>query len=582
MFILLKQIFFLLGKKRSRVFFIVIFFLLSSLMDVLSLSLIGPYIALLLNLEISETLNFFLKSLVNVSILKDFDFLVILSFFILFTFLVKLFFVIFVNKLVIRFGLEQMVDLRLRLTKRYQNLPYVDSQNYNQSRYILNLTSIVMEFSQILIALLRVFGDALIGIFIIIFLATQSLVALTILMFLLFIVFIIYYFYFKNNLLNYGKNINDANDGIIKGIQESIKGLKEIRILGKENYFYDNIKKNSELYIKFSEKVQLIQFTPRYILEFTLVLFIISISLIALLNNDDFKYLIPILSSFAVASLRLFPSISSLLSGMLLIKSKKNSVDRIYKDINKFEETSWIKKIEKNIQKNNQQPEIKILKNIELRNVGYKYPSSDFYIFRSVNFEILSKEAIGIVGDSGSGKSTLVDIMLGLIDPNEGSVLYNKSKILNNINYIIKNVAYIPQESFLTDSTVQENVALGEEATKMQEKAVVQSLEKSNLINMINKLALGIKTSVGENGVKFSGGERQRIALARSFFHNRSILVLDEVTSALDSQTERSIFKEIQKLKGIKTIIIISHNQKALDFCDKIFEIKNNTVIRKK
>ena len=581
MFNLLKQVFFLLGESKKRVFFIAVLFLLSSIMDILSLSLIGPYIALLLDLEVSEKFGFILKYLSDIHVLKNFNVLVILSFFILFIFLVKIFFVILVNKLVIIFGLQQMVSLRLRLTKCYQNLPYVESQNYNQSSCILNLTSIVMEFSQILMALLRVLGDGMIGIFVIIFLATQSLATLLILMFLLFVVIIIYYFYYKNKLFNYGKRINDANDGLIKGIQESIRGLKEIRILGKESYFYEKIKNNSSQYIKFSEKIQLIQFMPRYILEFTLVFFIISISLVALLNNSDFKYLIPIMGSFAVASLRLFPSINSLLSGMLLIKSRKNSVDRLYKDINNFKDINWIKKIENTQWQNNKSYEIKILKNIELRNVSFKYPSSEFYVFRSVNLEILSKEAIAIVGDSGSGKSTLVDIIIGLMDPSEGSVLYNKIEINKNINYIINNVAYIPQESFLINSTIFENIALGEEKNNVEEKEIIRSLEKANLLTTINKLPLGLKTNIGENGVKFSGGERQRIALARSFYHNRDILIFDEATSALDNETEEAIFREIKKLKGSKTIILISHNKKNLDFCDKIFEIKNNTVVKK-
>lgn len=582
MFILLKKILFLLGKDKSKLFLIIILFLLSSLMDVVSLSIIGPYIGLLLNLNLPEIFNFFLKFITTISFLKSYDSIVIVSFFILFLFLAKLFFIIFVNKLVIKFGLEQMFNLRLRLTKLYQNLPYVESQDHNQSKYITNLTTIVSEYSQILIAMLRAFGDILVSVLIIIFLAMQNLLAIVILLILVFLVIVNYYYYFKNKLLNYGKNINDASDGLVKGIQETIKGIKEIRILGKENYFYDKIKNNSIFYIKFSEKIQLIQFMPRYILEFTLVLFIISISLIALLNSADLRYLMPILSTFAVSALRLFPSVSSLLSGTLLIKSKKDSVDRIYRDIIKYDNTRPVVKIKNNISQQHLQNKIHAFKNIELRNVSYKYPSSDFYIFKFVNLEILSKEMIGIKGESGSGKSTLIDIILGLIDPTEGIVFYNRDKVLNNMDYIIKNVAYIPQESFLIDSTIEENISLESELSEKKRFSILKSLDKSNLSNLIKKLPLGTKTLIGENGVKFSGGERQRLALARSFYHNRDILVLDEATSALDSETEDSILSEIKKLKSQKTVIIISHNEKFFHICDKIFEIKNNTVIRKK
>ena len=188
----------------------------------------------------------------------------------------------------------------------------------------------------------------------------------------------------------------------------------------------------------------------------------------------------------------------------------------------------------------------------------------------------------GIKGESGSGKSTLIDIILGLIDPTEGIVFYNRDKVLNNMDYIIKNVAYIPQESFLIDSTIEENISLESELSEKKKISILKSLDKSNLSNLIKKLPLGIKTLIGENGVKFSGGERQRLALARSFYHNRDILVLDEATSALDSETEDSILSEIKKLKSQKTVIIISHNEKFFHICDKIFEIKNNTVIRKK
>ena len=214
---------------------------------------------------------------------------------------------------------------------------------------------------------------------------------------------------------------------------------------------------------------------------------------------------------------------------------------------------------------------------LKLNDVSFKYPGANMYSLKNISLEIKSGDAIGIIGGSGAGKSTLVDLILGLIEPCDGKITYNGVSFGLVLRQWMDRVAYLPQQVFLIDDSLRRNISIG--CNDIDENGVIIALKKAKLLDFVERLPDGVETKVGERGVKLSGGQRQRVALARAFYHNRDVLVMDESTSALDSDTEYEIVKEIQKHKGERTIIAIAHRLSTLKYCDHIFELQNGAVV---
>ena len=218
-------------------------------------------------------------------------------------------------------------------------------------------------------------------------------------------------------------------------------------------------------------------------------------------------------------------------------------------------------------------------KSLKIDNISFQYPNAKTKAINSVSFEIHSGESIGIIGPSGSGKTTLIDILLSLLKPQEGRILYNSALLSEKEGNWRSQIAYLPQQVFLIDSSLKLNVALGDDESSFDEKRLTSALKKARLSELADQLPQGVDTLLGERGIRLSGGQRQRVALARAFYHGRNILVMDEATSALDNETEREIVNEIELLKGEVTMIVIAHRLTTLQHCDKIFKLKDGQIV---
>jgi ABC-type bacteriocin/lantibiotic exporter with double-glycine peptidase domain len=256
-------------------------------------------------------------------------------------------------------------------------------------------------------------------------------------------------------------------------------------------------------------------------------------------------------------------------------KYTANSVDKIYLDL--ISHRPAINNEQKNKVSANDTVTFKSLK---IQNLYFSYNTSRKNIFNNLNFELTKGQAIGIVGPSGSGKSTLVNIMLGLLKPIDGKILLNGKELDSDINKFRNLIAYLPQETFLINDNILSNIALGVDASQIDQDQLLLSLDNSKLSEFVNGLKENIYTQVGEKGLSISGGQRQRISFARAFYFNREILVLDEPTSSLDKNSESAIVDYLREIKGSKTIIIISHRSNSLSFCDEIYQIKNGKLVK--
>ncbi len=570
----LKRILYLLGGSRKKIPIMLIIFLMSSFLDLVGIGMIAPYIALILDPNAMDGILAIVGEVVGLPKERE-SLLIATSLILLAVFLLKTLSVIWINKLIIDFSQDQEVRLRSSLMRSYQLLPYVEYLRRNSSEYILSIHILTQKFSnQILLPLLRTLSDGMVAIFILGLLAWQNVSALVLLVTLLGMIIIVYDKLFRYKVNLYGKRANELATRMVQGIHEGIEGLKEIRILGREKYFINKVVNNAKMFAFYNKKSQILSIAPRYLLEFTMIAFIVLLVISTLLLGMDIRELVPTLGVFGVAALRLIPASNSISTSLILLRYGLDSVNRLYSDL------SEIKQFKLNDSNSSfEETDHDFFQKLLVDNITFSYPNAKQKVLKKISLEIKAGESIGIMGISGSGKTTLIDILLGLLNVQSGRINYNGKPLNLMLNKWQSQIAYLPQQVFLIDDTLQRNVALGIDDHKINKEQLYKALKQSQLIELTEQLPQGVDTVLGERGIRLSGGQRQRIALARAFYHERDILIMDEATSALDNETEREIVREIEQLKGDKTMIVISHRLTTLQHCDRIYELKDGKII---
>jgi ATP-binding cassette, subfamily B, bacterial PglK len=567
-----QEVFYLLGDQTKKLPFLVLLFLFGSSLDLLGIGLMGPFISLVISPEMIEKdsiklyLDFFNIKGDTRSILYQ------LSIFLLILFVFKAFISIIINRTILYFCFRQGVRIRGILTKGYQELPYDEYVKRNSAEYIYRIFNLAGQFpGNTLSPLLKLLSEGIVVICIFIFLLQQSWEALFLLSFILILSGIIYDLSFRKKVTNFGLLANQRSEKMLQGINEAVLGLKEIRVLEKENYFFNKVDKASIDAAEMTVKSQFIASVPRYMIELILVVFILLLVLTFIIFNIDMQDIVVTLSMFGVAAIRLAPSTNFIVSGITLIRFGRNGLRILYEDMVCFEkeETQQIKK--NTLKKGN-------FESLELRDIAFSFDSSKKAI-NNVSLKILSGQSIGLIGESGSGKTTLADIILGLLEPQTGEVILNNSPLIENISELRSQVAYLPQEVFLIDASLKNNIALGVEDELIDLESLENAIQKSSLRKTVTELPDGLDTILGERGVRLSGGQRQRVALARAFYHQKNVLVMDESTSALDDKTEKEIVQSIASLKGQTTTIVIAHRLTTLANCDLIIKMHNGEII---
>ena len=572
----LNKIFNVLGPDKNKLPLLVTLFITMSMLDLLGIGLIAPFTSIVLNGDnfIQNPIYLFLESL-GIT-LEHHKLVLYLTGFIIFIFIIKASYALLINRKIFSFSYNQGSRLRTQLMYSYQNMEYEEYLKRNSSEYIYSIQTLTLNFQSVMITLLRIVSESIVSLVIIFFLIVNSGVEIVFIgVFLLGVIFL-YDLVFSKRTQEYGRLTNMYSINIVQAVQEGIKGLKEIRILGKEKYFYQIVKENSKKYSKLEVTSQLIMIAPRYLMELLLVISFVSYVFIIFLIEDNISSLLPTISMYAVASLRLVPSVNQIITGISQLRKGYDTVNKLSKDID--DSTKNIKP-KTDIVSNNKYEDFQSLK---ANDISYKYSDVKKQVLSAASLEVNLGETIGIMGPSGSGKSTLVDVLLGLLKNQGSPILFNEKEMSSDLESIwLSQVAYLPQQVFILDDTLINNIAVGIEKEHINKKNILTALKQAKLDEVLDSLPDGLETVLGENGIRLSGGQRQRVALARAFYHNRNVLVMDEATSALDKDIEKEILDEIKFLKGKKTIIIISHHENILKYCDRIYLLDDGKTIIK-
>lgn len=560
---MLKSIRKLLGKKFNKLILLIILLIIAMFLEIIGLGAIIPLVTLI---STPDKINFFISKF-QLEFLRSFDNNEIFQFlliFLLLIFLIKSLFLSFLAFKQQRFLLNVFNDVYTVLFKNYVNKPYKYFTENNTSLIIKNLTVEVSQAGSFLNAFLSIFVE--LG-FIVSILATllyiEPLGTLTIIIFFLVIAISLFKLN-KIKITNWAKTREISDKNVLKIVSEALNNIKDVKLFNAEYFFINKFKKNIYSRNRVNSNINIIGQLPRFVLEFSSVFGLVIFIFILILNGESLKEVIPKVSVFVAAVFRSLPSVNKLLVSAQNIKFYRNSLELVANQID--------------FSPNNDSPEIDKLnfnKKITIHDLSFKYSKESDYILKNLDLTINKGEMIGIIGESGVGKTTFLDLLSGLIKPSNGSIKSDNLSIHKNLKHWRKQISYLTQEIILLDSSIEENIAFGIKKEDINIQRVNQAIENSNLNTFISQLPDGKHTIVGEKGIQLSGGQRQRIALARMFYFDTEIILLDEATSALDNSTELPIINQLEKLKGLKTIIVIAHKNSTLISCDKIFKLFN-------
>ena len=557
------------GTKKSYLFFLVFLMLISSFADILSLGLIIPYVSQILDIQ-ENSLNFLPLNFEFFNYSTRESLIFFLTIFLILIFFLKAALTILIRWLISSFSYKQFAILQVKLLNLYQNMEYEDHISRSTSDYIKNLRELSMECVRNIELTLKILCELIIFSVIILFLCLINYKIL-LLFFLTFLpIFLFYEIFLKPINIKLGSMQTDAVRNTYNIIDNSMRGFKETRILGKEFFFKKRLEKFANIFYDAQKKSTLIIDSPRYVFEFFIILVSLSIILI-LSKNFDLATYVPLISIYFVAAIRLLPGISLIASSQGRLSLGQYAVTQIVNDITHYKNYK---------EKNANQTEVVAnkFKVLKFRDVDFSYQNTGIVILKNINFELKKNDCIGIMGKSGVGKTTFVDIMLGLLKPQNGEILINGNLIDDYGSNFTGNIAYVPQEPIILDDEILTNITLETDKKNVNYEKLQYSITKANLDDVVEKLPNKLETKVGDNGVRLSGGQNKRLALSRAFYHDKEIIMIDEATSALDFKTESLIAEEIRAIKGKTTIVIISHSKNILKYCDKIYSIQNKSI----
>ncbi len=369
-----------------------------------------------------------------------------------------------------------------------------------------------------------------------------------------------------------------------KWLLQSISGIKEVKVTRTEDFFYDNFVRYGKRLVGAARWNSTLQNVPRNLIELVSICSMMLVFGVMIANGYQLDSLIPSLSAFVMAAMKLLPSANRIIGGITQATFYEPALNNMLKNLGVLEEGTG--------KERGDIPELQMKKEICLSGIDYTYPGGERKIFDHADMVIPVGSSVGIIGASGAGKTTVVDILLGLLKPQAGKVLVDGVDITGNMQGWLTHIGYIPQMIFMLDDTIRENVMFGHReeqggkevhwTNENTDKKVWAAIEEAQLADFVRSLPDGIDTAIGERGVRLSGGQRQRIGIARALFTNPDIVIFDEATSALDNGTEEAIMQSVNALHGKKTMVIIAHRLTTIKECDIVYHAGNGKIERER
>lgn len=573
---MIKQLAYIFNRKeKMQIVFLFLAAIAGSLLECLGVGVFMPFVNVLMDTgAIQKTwyLNFFYEKL---NFQSAENFLTVLTIAIIAVFVIKNLYLIAEKYAIYHFSYNTQMKISTRLLRAYMDEPYTFHLNKNISVLQRSMqedsnlfASAVIHFMELIIEV-----TVCISLGISLFYISQSMTVIVVgLLILCMGSFILIS---KKFAKGFGRDCQRYKAKIYQWMNQALGGIKEVKVLNREEYFVDSYQTYYKKYAKGLRISRLLGAVPKYIVEMVsmsglLIAIIIKIKY----GKTDIVTFIPQLSAFAVAAFRLMPSVGRINEHVTNILYAAPSIELVYHDLKDVEDSEEPKE-ERTGQNQNaaKTADWRFEGELRIKNICYHYPNVEENVIDYADFSIQKGQTVALIGESGAGKTTMADIILGLLTPQYGKIKADGMDIFKNMDAWHRDIGYIPQTIYLSDDTIRNNVAFGVYEEKIDNEAVVEALKKAQLYEFVEGLSDGLETVVGDRGVRLSGGQRQRIGIARALYHNPEILVLDEATSALDNETEAAVMEAIDSLRGEKTMIIIAHRLTTIQNADVIYEI---------
>ena len=573
---LLKKLGYIFSKKdKKKIALLLVAVVIGSFLELLGVSAFTPFVNIIMNQDSIQT-TWYLKMIYDAfGFQNNMSFLAFLAGCIIVVYIVKNVYLIIERSYMFKFSYNTQMRLSTRLLRTYMKEPYTFHLNKNTATLQRSLQEDTSLFMQVILYTFELVAEIATCLVLGTFLLVVSKSITIVILGLLVLCIGLFYYITKKYARRLGVENQEYRGKIFQWMNQSLGGIKEIKILDREKYFIDEYQDYYTKYAKGLRVSRVISILPKYIVEAVCMTGLLLAIIIKMFFGDaDIIYYIPQLAVFAVAALRLMPSVGKINEYLTSILYALPSVDLVYHDLDEI--ASYVEQQDKEVKEAwNLEEEIHVQK------VTYAYPGVEEPVIKDADFIVPKGKTVAFIGASGAGKTTMVDIILGLLQPQSGKIMADALNVHEKPKTFHSQVGYIPQVIYLSDDTIRNNIAFGIEEKDIDEASVVEAVKKAQLTEFIDSLPNGLDTVVGDRGVRLSGGQRQRIGIARALYHNPEILVLDEATSALDNDTEAAVMEAIENLQGTKTMIIIAHRLTTIRNVDIIYEVGEGKVVEK-
>lgn len=576
-----KKLLVLLDKKQKGTMVLLVFMMLiGAILEVFSVATVIPVANIVFMPEKihQNEMLIFLYDLFGFQSDRSFGIVIMLS--LIAAFVMKNIYIYFMQKVMYHFVYTNQFRTSERMMKNYMRRGYEFYLNADTAVIQRSITSDVNNMYGLILSLLQLVSEGIVFVVLSIVLLVSDPLMTVIIASLLGVTLLAIKVIIKPVMHRAGADNQEYYSNLFKWIHQTVTGIKEVKIGGREKYFIDTYAQYGKGYVGAVQRYTLFNNIPRLIIETVCVCGIVVYFLVLFLGGYQTDNLLDTIAAFGVALMRLMPCANRINNQLNSISyfepffmgvsdNLQDEIDGKNTDMSVFEV---------------QKEKLPVEKEIKIENISYQYPNTEKWILKNANITIPVGSAIGIVGETGSGKSTLVDILLGLLVAQEGTITADGQDIFEKDNYRkwLKNVGYIPQTVFMIDDTIRKNVAFGIPEEEIDEERVWEVLKEAQLDEFVKSLPEGLETGIGERGIRLSGGQRQRISIARALYEDPSVLVLDEATSALDNDTEKAIMDSINHLHGKKTLIIIAHRLQTIEKCDAVYRVADTKAVRER
>lgn len=574
-------------QQKLRVIIIFIMMIIGAALETVGVSLILPLVSAITTPNIIETNKYarLVCEIFDLHATRTFMIVVIAA--LMFVYIFKNIYLFLEYYVQYRFVCNNRFAVQQRLMDVYLKRPYEFFLNAESGEIVRVVTTDVTSTFALLSTMLSFFTEAVISAALIAAIIITDPLMACLLAVVLGGVMLLISWMIKPILRAAGVKYQNNSAKSNKWLLQSITGIKEVKVANKERFFLNQFSKYGKQAIESEKKNNVLGTVPRLAIEAFGVSAMLAVIAILMWNGREIDTMLPQLSAFAMAAVRLLPSVNRMSSSLNSLSYYEPALDKMLEHLtvaDRWENEKCEELSEQCVTQNFSAASVieNLTQQVELSDITYSYPNTEHLVLEHANMVIPVGKSVGVVGSSGSGKTTAIDILLGLLPPQNGVVLADGVNIRSDYQGWLSHLAYIPQTIFMLDDTIRANVAFGIPDREIDDVQVWKALHEAQLSEFVRSLPDGLHTKIGERGVRLSGGQRQRIGIARALYTDPELLIFDEATSALDNETEAAIMDSIYALHGHKTMVIIAHRLTTIEECDIVYRVEDGRIVRER